>query len=433
MFIKRKEEIHAKLDEAVKNMFGRDITSKKEQESIRDEVNKYFYFRNNALEAALNILKDNTKKSKELRDIWENHLNTKGSEGIRLLSEVIKDKKSTLFTIVISDAISQETIFYLKLANMLLPDVMKGDLVGYHEQFEKEKQSLLGKWDKLFSDCKGINNSIEEISKNLFSIYNNSLTKVKSGYITLREWITIQCKALQIIDDAAPSPPSVFEPINLLIETLNLFMVSHADLSYRFDQLYKSEESVAIIMFGNTRSSVKEFLTNTNLDKAIKNYNEAEKHAKDSAKNMLTNGQQEDALLFVTEGGKITKLTLKAFADVYNSFVDAFKEIFIGPVGDRTVNDLINKERWDWAKNEWQTFNIQSELKKIYDDNKEWLNIDMFNLKPEVKEKIKNIMDKERERLRLAVNQVGDNSIYETIKLFMTVSKQNMFSKLKNF
>ncbi|WP_462237575.1 hypothetical protein [Ferruginibacter sp.] len=42
-------------------------------------------------------------------------------------------------------------------------------------------------------------------------------------------------------------------------------------------------------------------------------------------------------------------------------------------------------------------------------------------------------MDKERERLRLAVNQVGDNSIYETIKLFMTVSKQNMFSKLKNF
>jgi hypothetical protein len=433
MSIMRKEEVHARLNEAVKNMTGREITSKKDQQAIRDEVNTYFYLRKKILDEALNFLKSDGKTAEEQRSRWENHLHTKGSESIQALSECIKGKPVTLFTTAISEVATQESDFYNKLADLRLPDVMKGRLFQYRKQFETEKESLEDKWEKLVSDNSGVNASIDDISEKLLGVYKDGLDKVDTAHTKLREDAIKYLTAAQLVDEIDPAVPSILTPVNMMIETLNNFIISSKDLAYRFEQLYRSEESVAVIMFGNTRKSVKEFLENTNLEKAQKDYYEAEKNARDIAKNMLTRGQQEDALAFVEEGTDITKLALNAFTEMYNSFVDSFKEIFIGPVGDRNVNDLIKKERWDWAKNEWKSLNIQTELKKIYDDSREWVDIDMFNLKPGAEEQVKIVLERERARLDLALNQAGDTSIMDSVKMYLTIVKDTMFSKIKNF
>ena len=185
-------------------------------------------------------------------------------------------------------------------------------------------------------------------------------------------------------------------------------------------------------MFGNTRKSVKEFLEKTSLEKGQKEYNDAEKLALDSAKSMLSTALQEDAGLFVKEATDRTKLTMQLFAGAYNVFVDAFKEIFIGPVGDRTVNDLINKERWDWAKNEWKNINIETELKKIYDDSREWINLDLFGLDDEMKSQVEEALAKEREILELALKQAGDPGLLDTIKNYSTLIKDLVSSKIKS-
>lgn len=431
LFEKRKIEAHAELTKTTETMSGREITSKKDQGNIRSSVDDYFDLREKILLDALNILGDGTKKGKELREKWENHLGNKGSESIRILSEALKDKKDTQFTRVISDLISQESIFYLKLGNMPFPDLMRGNLLEYKQEFIAERESLKDKWEKLIADNKIINISIDDHSVKLFNTYKDGLNKVKNGYITLRELITVQMKAFEMVDNASSLSPSIYTHINNLIDLINIFMITNQDMAYRFDQLYKSEDIVAVVMFGNTRTTVKEFLANTNLDKATREYNESEKHALENANNMLTKGQQEDALLLVKEASKITKEALLSFTEVYNLFIDQFKEIFIGPVGNRTVNDLINKERWDWAKNEWKVIDIQSELKKIYDDDREWINIDMFSeLQPEVKKQIETSLAKERDRLRLALNQVGDHSVFNAIKTFMTITKDLTLGKI---
>src|SRR5690606_6152871 len=175
--------------------------------------------------------------------------------------------------------------------------------------------------------------------------------------------------------------------------------VTSKEMSNRFDALFKSEESVVVILFGKTRASVKEFLEKTNLDKAKKEYESAEKEIQNVAKSMETKGMQEDALRFVNEGAKITRDHLEDFTKAYNEFVNAFKEIFIGPVGDRTVEDLVERQRWDWAKNEWQKLNIQSELKKIYDDAREWWAIDIDGLDEANRKKLEELLEAERKRL----------------------------------
>ena len=432
MFIKRKAEVHDRLDKAVLNMTGRDITSKKDQELIRGTVNKYFYLNQKALEEALSFLKDDTKTAEQQRDRWENHLNTKGSEGVQLLSESIKGKPVTLFTTVISEMATQESVFYLKLANMLLPDTMKGKLLEYKKEFEIEKENLMDKWERLLADNKNVNANIDEISDRLRNIYKEGLEDVDVAHTQFKENLTLYFKTIRVAAAGFEMPFDIRLQLNNITESLNNFKVTSNDLAYRFDQLYRSEDSVAVIMFGNTRKSVKEFLEKTNLDKAQKDYYEAEKHAYDNAKNMLTTGQQEDAALFVKTATESTKITLQAFTDAYNSFVDSFNEIFIGPVGDRTVNDLINKQRWDWAKNEWQNINIETELKKLYDDSREWIDIDMYELDDETKTQVKKALENERERLDIALKQAGDPGLMDKLKLYLTLTKDLVFSKIKN-
>src|SRR5690606_26091510 len=137
-------------------------------------------------------------------------------------------------------------------------------------------------------------------------------------------------------------------------------------------------------------------------------------------------GMQEDALRFVNEGAKITREHLEDFTKTYNEFVNAFREICIGPVGDRTVEDLVEKQRWDWARTEWQKLNIQSELKKIYDDAGEGWAIDTDDMDEGNQKKLQAVLEAERKRLGPALRQAGDHSAVDSLKLIMTIAKHDL-------
>jgi hypothetical protein len=435
MFPNRKEEIHKLLGEAVQNMRGREISSKKDQEEIWAAVNLYFNQRQNALKEAIELLKSNRKSTAEQREGWNLHMSKKSTECIALLVESLKGKlnKPTLFTNVIGDMITQESAFFVELSKLLLPDTMKGKLLEYRKEFETEKKNLQEKWDRLLTENKSINNNINDAAQQLIAAYKTGFNNLASSQANVNEQMKMMINTIRLAAGIDVSAPNLMTPIASMVETLKGFMITSKDLAYRFEQLYRSEETVAVIMFGNTRKSVKEFLEKTNLDKAQKDYDEAVRHAEQTANNMLTNGQKADAFVFVKAGIEATKRTLTEFTDEYNSFVNTFKEIFIGPVGDRTVNDLINKERWDLLRNEFRTFNIQTELKKIYDDNREWINVDLFEMTYEMKKLIDDTVKKEFERLNLALKQADDPGVFDAVKMFITIAKDNCFSKIKNF
>jgi hypothetical protein len=431
MYIKRKAELYSKLDEAVLKMSGREITSKKDQEQIREAVYKYFVQYQKTLEEAINFLKDDTKTSLQQRERWEDHFHTKETANLQILIECIKGKPPTLFTNAIADLITQDSVFYLRLSNMQLPDIMKGKLLEYKKEFEVEKESLMDKWERLLYDNNNINASIDEISEKLRNVYKEGLKKVDAAHTKLKEELALYIKTLQVINASFAIPYDLRIQMGYITETINNFKVTSQDLAYRFDQLYKNEESVAVIMFGNTRRSVKEFLEKTNLEKAQKDYNEAEKYAYENAKNMLTSGQKEDAELFVRTATDITKIAMQSFTDAYNAFVNEFREIFIGPVGDRTVYDLIKRERWDRAKNEWQVINIETELKKLYDDSKEWISLDIFDLDAETENKVEDALKQDRESLELALRNASDPGILDKLENFYTLVKDQIGNEIK--
>lgn len=436
MFNERKNEVNTLLNEAVAQMASEPvyITSPEDQKKIRDVLDKYFDFREKALETALTFLNDDSKNAKDQTDQWRKHLLNAGSEGSKMISDSIKDlQRKSAFADVVARVAFLESVFFTRLAHMALPDSMQGKLIEYRKEFETEKENLLDKWDDLVDKDEDIDEKIEEASKSLLEVYQEGLKKVDAANTQARENLTTYLKGTHIADEmTSPGTPSILEPVTRMMDAINNLMVSSKELASRFEALYKSEESVVLILFGKTRESVKEFLEKTNLEKAIKEYNEAERQIQDVAKSMETKGMQEDALRFVNEGAKATKAHLEDFTKAYNEFVNAFKEIFIGPVGDKTVEDLIEKKRWDAAKNEWMKLNIQTELKRIYDDAREWWAIDLGDQHPAVKEHVAKILEQERNRLEPALREAGDNSVLGALKIIMTVYKDGLVDKVKS-
>jgi hypothetical protein len=435
-YYKRKAEIQKRLNEAKANIIGNSVASLKDQEAFQNAVNTYFDdSRPKILEDALNFLRDDSKTAEQQRNRWENHMNTKSTEACKVLVDLMKNKSATPFNTVISDMLSQESVFFLKLANMQFCDVMCAKLQEHRKQFDEEKKKLLDKWTNLQNENKNINASIEDISAKLLAIYKDGLNKAGSlkdkARVEIKDWLKVTTVAGKLVAGVT-IPAFITQTIGLAADTINTFMPNAKEMAARFDQLYRSEENVVVIMFGNTRKSVKEFLEKTNHDKAEKDYYDALKHAQEVAANMLTNGQKEDALLFVNKAEEITRKPLTSFTDAYKGFVNEFKEIFIGPVGERTIKDLLKKERWDATKDEWQRMNVQTELKKIYDDSRDWINVDMFDLTPEVKAEIVAALKKERDRLDLALSQGGDRSILDAVGFYLSIIKATTFGKVKD-
>lgn len=437
MYFKRKAEVQKRVKDARSQMSMPELSVKDQEEFKNAEaaLETYFNSRQKILEDALLFLSDESKTVEQQRIRWENHMNARSSEALRVLIEFLKYKKESLLVTVISEIMSQESIFFMKLSNMQLSSVMFAQLLEYRKQFEIEKKNLKDKWEELKNENLKLNGDIEAASAKILEVYKEALGKAGTYKDTIRNNLKLFFTGLTAVGKVTGTvkmPPGFKEAVSLFSASLKAVMPSSKELSGRLDRLYRSEESVTVIMFGNTRKCVKEFLEKTNLDKAQKDYYEAHKHAQQVAANMLTDGQKEDAAIFVRIAEEITRKTLTSFTDAYNGFVNDFKEIFIGPVGDRTVKDLIKKDRWDWAKDEWRRMNVQAELKKIYDDNRDWIDVDVFDITPEVKDQIKAALKEERERLDLALSEAGDRSILETLGLFLTIQKESIESKIKS-
>lgn len=435
MFNERKNEVKAWLDAAASQMAseGVYITSPEDQAKIREVLDKYFGYREKALEEALTFLNNGNDSADNLTSQWRKHLLEAGSNGSSMISDALKDlKNQSVFADVVWKTAFQESVFFTRLAHMPLPDSLQGRLIAYRKEFEIEKESLQDKWEDLVGKDEDIDEKIDEASQTLLRVYKENLLKVDAANTKARENISKWLKTAHLADEAtSPETPSLLEPVNMMMEALNQLRVTSEDLARRFDALYRSEESVVVFLFGKTRESVKQFLEKTNLDKATKEYAEAEQTLKSVSATMETKGMQDDALQFVNEGTKITKAHLEAFTEAYNEFVDAFKEIFIGPVGSKTVENLVEKQRWDAAKNEWVSLNIQTELKKIYDDAREWLSVDLGEQSEAVKEQVRKLLEQERNRLEPALKEAGDNSTFEALKILMTVYKDQLWDKIR--
>lgn len=428
MLFKRKAEIEKQLRGARTVVARPDAPVAMQENAIDKMFENYFIARERVLTEALQFLRDETVRTPEQHRIrWETHID-KMHEQLRMINDFARKQDVSPYTTAVINILTQESKFFWRIANMPFPDIMCGKLRNLRAQYYEEKYKLLGKWEKMKADNTYVNANIEEASVKAMTIYKDMLKKSLTAKDLLRtnfkKLLVVAKVGLKLID--VELKKEILTPLNTMVDELNRFMPGSKELISRMDNLYRNEDNTAIIVFGETRKSVKDFLENTNLEKITKEYQNANKLALENAANLPTEGQQADGKIFAELAEQLTAQVLTSYTDAYNGFVNEFKEIFIGPVGGRTVNTLIQKERWDRTKQEYKDLNIQGELLKMYTETTNFIEVQMNvfgDIHPDSKALIQESLKADFARLEIALSVHGDRNVFDSLVNYFTLIK----------
>lgn len=427
------EEVKRKALENQAAGWGKPVVEEK-YEAVADGLNDYIQFRNQALAESLKLLKESSSSAtaKSQRDKWSQFHRAKGQEAFKRISGLVKDEKEHLFfrTFVESLA-SQESGFFILLSQSPLA-WWQGRTLEWRREFEDQEEFLLDKWEEYEDRDKSIDDKVDDVTKEILEIFQKALQQAVYDNKKAAEKLREIYKGVSMADAASnPATPSNLELADQALDRLDHLVSDAETLAKRYRDAYKGEETI-VVLFGKTRASVKEFLDKTNLEAAIDEFEAAKKKSLDLAGQCIPKGQQEDFKRFVELAAKEAEATLDAFEKAYNELINDFRGIFIGPVGDKTVENLVEKQLWDRFTGQVQRLNIQSELKKIYDDAREWWSIPLDGLDDPLRDDLQGKIKKELDRLSLATRRAYDWTHTDAAKfLFLYYPRQRLIDAMK--
>ncbi len=381
----------------------------------------YHSIREKALEEALKLVKgvSESTKAAEQQEKWRSVMSAAAKQSYDGLTSTFKDRDFDDFKTLIEIVALADSDFYNRMGSIPLVEA-QGKVMEYLVQLKEEQKNLERKWDELAGDNASLQKKVNEVTEQLMQVFEKTLKEVQQENRLVGERLAEGVKRAGLDPSKARSEFSTAKAaLDTLVASVDGMVPDGETYIQRLKDLYRTNETT-VILFTQTRKSVKEFLEQTNLEKAIKMVDDAYKKSLDLANGCYTPALKEDAKYFVDDVYKEVESALDKFEDVYEDFVDKHKGIFIGPVGDRTAQDLVNRERWDWVNNEWKRLNIEGELKKIYDDSSDYWDVSLDGVPELLADEIKKDLKSDLDALSLAVRELTDWTHADAIKFLIT-------------
>lgn len=397
-------------------------------------LSSYMDWRDRALKDALQILKEESTSitANSQRDKWSSHFSKAGQEASKTILDSVKDydKKAPNLRKFAEDAANQELQFFANIGSAPLAFI-QGKIQQYTFEFYKEMNSLEDKWKALGDQDRSVDDKVREASKQILTLFQDSVKEFINKERGLEEDTRVLVKKLK----DAPSgtvPSSVKYPLQVVdwfLERLTALRKTTEDYTQRMQESYRYEDTI-VVMFTQTREMVREFMEKTNLETAIKEYNDAYKESLDKAGQCPTSRQRDDAKTFVEKGIYEVKRFLDKFNEEYKEFVDTNRGIFVGPVNEKTLEELleIQERKKTWV--EMEQFNIQTKLRELHQHCITIFEVDMEGLTDEQKKEMKEFLKSEVERLGRGIIAASDDTVWDRLKQFFTLSQTALADKV---
>jgi len=398
-----------------------------------DSMKKYMDWRDKALNNALPILKIESTSitGSAQKDKWDDYFEKIGQEAHQMiLGFVPDDDKTPLLRLFVEGTATLESIFFAKLKSVPLA-WFQGQVQVYTYEFYTEMNSLEEKWKKLLSADQLGDSKVKDTSAKVLQIFkdtvNELVTQERAGETALLKSIS-----------AAKRTPGIPLEVNAALTAVQVMLMKAQQLQKSIDDLvriymdaYKSEETV-VILFDQTRSGVHEFLNKTNFDTASDEFEETCKNSIDIAKQCKTKGQTEDAVKFVEKAIPLVKNLFDEFKTQYEEFVNDNRGIFVGPIGDKEIEDLLERRDMDYAWRDISAFNIQQKLKDVHNDTVRAWHVDINGLIDEQKKEIEDFWRVELERLGRGLRLVAEGSTWNRTKQIFTTNRKQLESRISS-
>lgn len=397
-YTNRWSELEKAFDDAYKasiaNKNPEDVVQAQEIR-LKSALKSYIDFRNKALDEILKILAgfSNSLNEKNQTDRWKNEVSKKGQEAFKMLADLDDNEESELNVFMLATA-TQESNFFHQIASMGY-GALHGFLCECAATLYEERKKLDGKWSSTTNSAKSLNEKSERAGKQMLEAFDKALEEIGRANRRAAETVATVAKAYKKYQDAKtggePGMPDVFEDAgdraSSLVSTAN-------DVANLYRDTYRSKETT-LVLYGNNRTLVRKFLEETNLEKAIKRGDEVQKEAASLVGDMLTKGQRDDGQVFINEANKAIKGPLDNYEKGFNEFVTKYKGIFVGPIGNKTLDQLLKGQFWEATEDGFKRLNFESELKKYYDQADGMWNIPLDGLDDTLKAAFKDQFKKE--------------------------------------
>ncbi len=430
------------LEDKIKTTEQLEIGSKDEVEilpiltrytTFTDSMKKYMDWRDKALNSALPILKNESTSitGAAQKDKWDDHFEKMGQEAHKMILGFVPDDDKTPALRLFSEGIATlESIFFAKLKSVPLA-WFQGQVQVYTYKFYTEMNSLEEKWKNLLSTDQLADSKVKDTSAKVLEIFKNIVNELVTQE---RAGETALLKAV----GAAKRTPGIPLEVNAALTAVQVMLMKAQQLQKSIDDLvrvymnaYKSEETV-VILFDQTRNGVREFLNKTNLDTASEEFEETCKNSIDIAKQCKTKGQIEDAVKFVEKAIPLVKNLFDEFKTQYEEFISDNRGIFVGPVGDKQIEDLLERRSMEYAWRDINGFNIQQKLKDIHNDTVRAWHVDINGLTEKQKKEIEDFWRVELEKLGRGLRRVAEGSTWDRTKQIFTTNRKQLESKVSS-
>jgi len=343
-------------------------------------LEKYIDLRNKTMESALKLLaeKSDSYTEKSQSERWTREIRSSGQTGFKMISD-LDDNEESILNVTLLKIATQEGHFFSQLASMPLAKV-QGFLLEKSKKLEEEKKKLKGKWAALTGSANSTNKSAKQAGEKMLKAFDNALKEVGKEKRRAAEAVAAAWKAFVIVASAADGgKPDIPDVVDALVSRLDTMVSTAEDVAHLYRNAYKSNETTLVVL-GTTRDLVRKFLEETDLEVCLDRTGEARKESETIARSTLTQGQKDDASTFASEGGKAIQAAMDKYEKSFNDFIKEFRDIFVGPIGNKELDQLLAGQFWEVTENNIKRLNFESALKKYYDEAKNMWDIPLDGL-----------------------------------------------------
>jgi len=291
---------------------------------------------------------------------------------------------------------THEASFYQSLAAVSIGDA-RDQIITIATRLEDMTEVLDGKWQTLLGEDKSLDErakkEIEEIRKD----YDTVLREAAEAHPDMAEFLVAQVKKIvesELLDiktgnDKIDAVIDGFKALAVVLitrwEQTNTRMGARAN-SYR--ALFASEIRV-LVMFEDVRDDVKDFLAENDWPKAETAYANAKSSLDSFASSGKTSGQSSDAAELRNDLMEKLAVHLKSGADIYSKFVSKNRGRFEGALGPDIKEQLIEHREWEQYANYIEGYGLDSKLRAWHQDGTNYFGVDLDDLKPETRDRLK--------------------------------------------
>lgn len=402
----------------------------KRAESAMDH---YFDDRSKVMEKAMAMLKNTSATADDQADDWRDHFRKAAEDAHKRINGLLDGNtdlksldlvhKQILYTANI------ERSFLGRLAGLPLAG-MHGRINDHRKKFEEEQKNLRAKFEDLKSKDRRFDDRIKRTVDDLEALYRKQIKEIVDKHLDVKRKLVTWVKAFRLKDEAtSPATPSWLEPLDYYLTSLDSMLVTPKTYQKRLDEVFRSEGTL-VMLFGKTRGDVEKFLEKINLELVEKQLEDTKKASLGKVSGMIPPGADEDGEAFVEDCAKEIQGSFWQFATMFNSFVDEFKGIFLGPVGERTVADLLEPKEGEAAGKRIKGLHVERQLKDLYDEARDW-DLDFDGISDHHRDYIDTMIRKELDRLAPKIKRTGDLTMADANAIAVKLLKKDKRDAMK--